>query len=139
MRLAVDSAGEAADDDETRRSELSAEEPGHLSAVRGAGPRSNDSDRRAAQCRRRRAPNEQTGRWIVDRPQKRREARVGARKPAHAALTQASEIRAFVEDAGERPKSWITARLPHEVPVRLGRERGQREIAHAAPSSVGER
>jgi hypothetical protein len=40
---------------------------------------------------------------------------------------------------GERPKDPIAPGLPHDVPVRLRCERGQREIAHAVPSSVGDR
>ena len=54
-------------------------------------------------------------------------------------LVETGEIRALVEGAGERAEGRIAARLSQEVPVRLGRERGQREIAHAVPNSVGER
>ncbi len=140
VRFSVDTSREPADDDDARRGELPAEEPRHLRAVGRARPRADDGDglpsqRPAAGG----SAHEETGRRVVNRPQERREIRVGAREPAHAVLPQATEIRAFVERAGERAKDRIAPWLPHEVPVRLGRERGQREIAHAVPSSVGER
>ena len=47
MRFAVDPAGETADDHHTRRCELASEHARHLGAVRRAGARADDRDRRA--------------------------------------------------------------------------------------------
>jgi hypothetical protein len=47
MRFAVDPAGETADDHHTRRCELASEHARHLGAVRRAGTRADDRDRRA--------------------------------------------------------------------------------------------
>ena len=73
----------------------------------------------------------------MDRPQKRREPRIGAAEKAKAERVRALELRARVERRFEGGEA-RAARLPHEVRVGCGRERGQGELVHAA-SSFGER
>ena len=140
MRFSVHAPREAADDDDALTGELSAEKPRHLRPVRRAGASADDRDGRPSKRLDAYASaHEETGRWVVDGAQERREVRVGARKPANAVPLQTGEVRALVEPPGERPKEPIAQGLPHEVPVRLRRERRQRQIAHAEPSSVGDR
>ena len=75
VRLAVDTAREAADDDEPGRRELAPEHPRHLCAVGRAGARADDRDRRPReQLGSRAAAEEEARRRVVDRAQERREA-----------------------------------------------------------------
>ena len=73
----------------------------------------------------------------MDRAQQRREAGIRATEEAEAERVQALELRTSVERGLEGGEAGA-ARLSHEVRVARGRERGQRELAHAA-SSFGER
>ena len=74
MRLAVDSACQAADDDQPGRRELTPEHPRDLRAVGGAGSRAHDCHRRTRQkLRVARATQEQGTRRIVDLAQQLRQ------------------------------------------------------------------
>ena len=69
MRLAVDAAGETADDDETRGGELAAEAARDLAAVGRAGTRADDRDGRPReQLDVGVAAQEEPRRRVVDRP-----------------------------------------------------------------------
>ena len=56
----------------------------------------------------------------------------------HARLAQTRQVRGLVEPAREHAKRPV-ARRAHDVRARLGREGGERQLAHGAPSSVGDR
>ena len=93
VRLAVDAAGEAADDDEARRGQLPAEQPRDLAAVRRAGAGADDRDRRPASSSRSALPaEEEPRRRVVDRAQQRREVGVGAADEAEAGAREALEL-----------------------------------------------
>ena len=139
VRLAVDAACEAAHDYEPRTPELASEHARDLGAVRRARARADDGDRRAPENIRTGGPaNEQSRRRIVDRVQQRRKLPRRTRDPAHARLAQTSQVRSLVEPAREHAKRPLAWRV-HDVRARLGRESCERQLAHGAPSSVGDR
>jgi hypothetical protein len=86
MRVAVDAAREAADDDEAGRGEVAAEHPGDLGAVRRARARADDSDRTGPEEVRRAGTSQmELVRRVENRPKARREERIRATKGGHAA------------------------------------------------------
>ena len=100
MRLAVDAAGEPADDDETRGGEIAAEAARDLAAVGGAGTCADDRDRRSRdQLRVGVAAQEEPRRRVVDRAEQHRERRVGAGEEAIAENAQPRELGLAVEAA----------------------------------------
>ena len=139
MRLAVDSARETADHHEPGGSELAAEHPGDLRAVRRAGARADDRDRgpcehvRVAGAPRRNSPLGAS--WIA--VGERREAHVdrasqrGPRRSSAARYLAPSN--AFLNAAKRADRSSSRGWMP-----RLGGEGGKCELAHAV-SSLGAR
>ena len=100
VRLGVDAAGEAADDDEPGGRELAAEAARDLAPVGGARTRADDRDRRSRQeLDLGLAAQEEAGRRVVDRPQQRREGGIGAREEAEAERAS----RASSAGASKRP------------------------------------
>ena len=138
VRLAVDSAREAADNDEARGGELAREGAGHLGAVRRAGTRADDRDGRPGkEADVAGAAQEESRRRIVDRAEKRREARIRAGEPTQAAAFELDAVGRGVE----APLEGCEARAPRRVDdmcVGGSGERGQGEVAHGAESSFGD-
>ena len=91
--LGVDAARETADDDETRRGEVAAEAAGDLAAVGRAGSRADDRDRGSGEqldvCR---TAEKEARRRIVDRPEQRREAGVGASQEANPECVEPRQL-----------------------------------------------
>jgi hypothetical protein len=86
MRLAVDTAGEAANHDQPSSGQLAPEHPRDLRAVRRARSSADDRDRRAREeLRRRSSAEKEAYRRVVDRPQKGRESRIRPGKETQAA------------------------------------------------------
>ena len=138
MSLGVYPAGEAADDDETCRGEVAAEAPRDLTPVRRARARSDDRDRGPRQQRcLGLAPQEETRRRVVDRPQERWERGIRAGEEAEAERTQPLQLRGHVESRLERSET-SAPRLADEMRVARSGERRQSELVHAA-NSFGER
>ena len=138
MRLAVDAARETADDDEPGRGELAAEHCARPGAPYGEQARAptiatagRASSSRSASPRRK-SPG--GGSWIArssgGKPGRSGRAS-GSRARPGARAPRARRTRLERREAG-------AARLADEVRVVRGRERGQRELVHAA-SSFGER
>ena len=98
MSLGVDAAGETADDDEARGGEVAAEAAGDLPAVGRAGTRADDRDGGSGEqldvCR---TAEKETRRRIVDRPEQRREAGVGASQEAKPERVEPRQLGAGVE------------------------------------------
>ncbi len=139
VRVPVDTAGEAADHDEARGGELAAEHPGDVGAVRRAGAGADDRHGRTVeQLELAAAAHEQARRRVEDRAEGRREAGRRARQPAQAALRQSGQVGALVELAPEAREA-LAPRRGDEVRVRVRRERGEGQLAHADRSSVGVR
>ena len=139
VRLSVDAAREPAHHDEPRAAQLAPEHPRHVRPVRRTSPRAHDRDRRPPQhLDVGGATDEQPGRRIVNRPEKRWEPRVVTPDPLDALLAKPRQIRVLVEGPDERSEGAVP-RSSHEVGVVRGGEGGQGEFAHGAPSSVGER
>ena len=139
MRLSVHSPREAADDDEPHRGELAPQHPCDLGAVGGARSRADDGHRRPPQrlgscC----TADEEARRRIVDRAEQRREVGVRAAEPANSGLFQAAEICGLVERLEEHPVRAV-ARHVHDVGVACGGKGRERQFAHRALSSVGDR
>ena len=74
----------------------------------------------------------------MDRAEQRREVGVGAAEPANAVLAQAAEVRGLVERLEEHPVRAV-ARHVHDVGVAGSGEDCERQVAHRALSSVGDR
>ena len=139
VRLAVDPAGQAADDHEPGGGQLAAEHPRDLGAVRRARASTDQPDRRASEnFELRGASHEQAGGRVVDRTQERRIAAIRPAYPPDALRLQPREIAGLVERASEGPVGGIT-RLADEVRATLGRKSRQCELPHVGPSSVGDR
>ena len=74
----------------------------------------------------------------MNRPEKRWEAWIVASDPLDSLLAKPGQVGGFVEGPGEGPERPVP-RSSHEVGLVRGGEGGQGEVAHGAPSSVGER
>src|SRR4051812_11976185 len=139
MSLAVDPAGEAADDDQPCRGELASEQPRDLRAVGRAGARADDRDGTPAeQFLDAAAAQEQAGRWVVQLSQRRWIRGFAATDEPQPARGKRRTERRFVERATE-PVEAMLARLVDDVATGLRRESREDEVAHGVPSSVGER
>ena len=138
MRLGIDAAGEPADDDEPGCGELSAETAGDLAPVGGAGAGTDDHHRRPREQRDLLlAAHEEAGRRVVDRPQQRREAGIGAGEKAEAEVGEPLELGARVEAGLERSEA-RAARLADEMHLVCRCEGRECELIHVV-SSLGER
>ena len=138
VRLRVDAARHAGDDDEAGARELAAERPPDRRAVAGARPRSHDRHcGTREQLELRLAAHEETCRRIVNRLQQRREPVRGAGDEAIAARCELLLVSGGVESAQvRRPASPV--RRPEQVRSGLRRENRECELRHAA-SSCGDR
>ena len=139
MRLSVHSAREAADDDDPNRRELPPQHPCDLGAVGRAGSRADDGRSRPPQRLGSGCTAEEQARWrIVDRAEQWGEVGVGATEPVNAVLAQAAEVCGLVERLEEHPVRAV-ARHVHDVGVARRGEDRERQVAHRALSSVGDR
>ncbi len=138
VRLGVDATGEPTDDDQPCGGELAPEAASDLAPVRraGAGP-----DDRHSRPREQRglllAAHEEPRRRVVDRPQQRREAGIGAGEEAETEPREPLELGTRVEGGLERREA-RAARLADEMGVVRRREGSECQLIHAA-NSFGER
>ena len=134
VRLGVDAARHARDDDETGARELPPERARDRRAVAGAGAGADDRDRGAAEeLELRTAAHEETRRRIVDRSQQRRERGCRPGEEAKARARESLLVRARIEVPQVRPPA-PPRRRAQEVRSGLGREDGECELRHAASS-----
>ena len=140
VRVGIDTASEAADDDDAGCRELAAQHASDGRAVARARARPHDRDRRARKDLRLAAPaQEEARRWVVDRAQERRERRVGAPDEAYAPARELRREPGRVEGVQKRAEAGA-ARCRDDMGAARGRERSERQIArHAAASSAGAR
>ena len=139
MGLAVDPAGQTADDHEPGGGQLPAEHPRNLGAVRGARAGADDRHRGAPKKVDLSSPSyEQARRRVVDRAQERRKGGVGTGEPPNPRRRQPREVARHVERPFESDVGTVT-RLADEVSTACGGEGRERKLVHVGPSSVGER
>jgi hypothetical protein len=100
VRLAVDAAGEAADDDESRTGELASQRARDTRSVARARAGADDRDGRPGEhLGFGLAAEEESGRRIVDRPQQARKAGIRARQPAESEAGEPGDVATVVEPA----------------------------------------
>ena len=138
VRLGVDSAREAADDDETRLCEVPGERSSSGGAVPGARACADDGDGGPSEeIELSTAAHEQPCRRVVDGAEQRWECRRRAGEEAKPRGGQSLLVRVAIERAHVRRPA-RTERGPDQMRARLSREDRESELAHVA-SSWGER